>query len=594
MKIINRLCFFCFCIFLQSAFCKEMMQYDNNFYVFENKKNGFSSSIIDFGEKNIPISENDRVFVRNGRFFTIGKDHIPNTSDDKIVRFFGVNLSFAANFPDKKDAAYVANQLRRLGVDIVRFHHMDTLSSANPDDIKSILTDGPYPSFNQEAMDRLRYFIKELGRNGIYSNLNLHVGYEFRPSVDNVYDLPVGYSMPMSSKPLHMLDSRMIELQKIYAHKLLSQLDIKNNPEIAAVEINNEASLLYSWSTGLLERSVHGKYRDDVENKWRDFLKINNFAYHELNLSSKFFSYGSVDEIELIGRFLISLENAYYDSLYSEVRLDSGELLPIIGSQMNFAGLFDIKNIYNMDYVDAHFYIDHYFFPKKPWDFGDWRIKADSVLKTPDRLLNVAAMRICGKPFVVSEYNQPWPGLYSAYIVPLLSVFGGNQGWDGMYYFEYASTRDWYKDVPRAFGLIGDWTKQPAFGQSSFIFRSGLFENDSEFDKLNTNSKIGLFQIKNKLGKDVLSSLESFYKINQESFFYKKMCLDPSWVISDFGNKKLSEGNIENADLTYSKKSKKIFFMKKAMVFINSQHLVFEVYWASGMKIKKKKLMGFQ
>src|SRR5436305_4169919 len=81
------------------------------------------SGAADFSFLNHPLAAADRVFVKNGHFYTVGPDLKPNTPDDQRVRFFGVNLAFGANFPEEETARKIARRLRRLGVNLVRLHH---------------------------------------------------------------------------------------------------------------------------------------------------------------------------------------------------------------------------------------------------------------------------------------------------------------------------------------------------------------------------------------------------------------------------------------------------------------------------------------
>jgi hypothetical protein len=72
--------------------------------------------------------------------------------------------------------------------------------SSNPSNAGSTLLDGPYPAFNETALQRLRDFLAALSAEGVYANLNLHVGYTFRPAMDGV---PSRVTIPTQSKPLH-------------------------------------------------------------------------------------------------------------------------------------------------------------------------------------------------------------------------------------------------------------------------------------------------------------------------------------------------------------------------------------------------------
>src|SRR5512136_1257240 len=92
------------------------------------------------------------------------------------IRFLGVNLSFSGGMPIKADGEKVAVRLAKFGVNVVRFHHMDT--GTWPDglcDPRAKTSAELHP----EALDRLCYFVGQLKQHGIYANLNLLVGRRF-------------------------------------------------------------------------------------------------------------------------------------------------------------------------------------------------------------------------------------------------------------------------------------------------------------------------------------------------------------------------------------------------------------------------------
>jgi hypothetical protein len=227
----------------------------------------------DFSALNHPLTAADRVFVKDGHFYTVGIDLTPRTRDDRRVRFFGVNLAFGANFPVQADAVRIARRLRRLGVNLVRLHHMDSTQdpASSPSNANGILTDGPYPSFNSVSVQRLRDFLAALAAEGIYCNLNLHVGYTFRPAVDQVPAVP-GAAIPTQSKPLHIFYPRMVELQRQYAAELIRRLGLRDNPALAMVEVNNESSLIHEWQQNILDPVLKGEYRDALQSQWNGWL----------------------------------------------------------------------------------------------------------------------------------------------------------------------------------------------------------------------------------------------------------------------------------------------------------------------------------
>ena len=230
------------------------------------------SGAPDFSFLNQPITPAGRIFVCEAHFCQVGPDLLPNTPDDTRVRFFGVNLSFGGNFPSAQDAPRVARRLRRLGVNLVRLHHMDSATWARPENAEAIITTAPYPTLNPLAVSRLRGFLDALKQEGVYINLNLHVGYQFRPAVDGVPELP-GAAMPDQSKPLHIFHWRMVGLQQEYARKLIDELALGDDPVLAMVEISNESSLVRSWQAGELDSVLVGEYRSTLQERWNAFLR---------------------------------------------------------------------------------------------------------------------------------------------------------------------------------------------------------------------------------------------------------------------------------------------------------------------------------
>lgn len=241
----------------------------------------------DFSFLNHPLGPGDQLIVRDGHFCRLGvttalhraakvrvRTAAVRTYDVcERVRLFGVNLAFGANFPTQEDAPRIARRLRKLGVNLVRLHHMDSSPDSNPSNAGSILTTGAYPTLNTVSVARLRAFLDALKSEGIYADLNLHVGYTFRPAVDGVPPVSDMVAMPSQSKPLHIFFPRMVQLQSDYASKLIEALALKDDPVLGVVEIDNETSLLHAWQTGGLDRYLLGDYQTEFQSQWNAFLK---------------------------------------------------------------------------------------------------------------------------------------------------------------------------------------------------------------------------------------------------------------------------------------------------------------------------------
>jgi hypothetical protein len=235
--------------------------YSQQFFPFALDQDQLSGA-PDLSSLNRPIGAGDRLKVCG--------EHFCRSSDGSRVRLFGANFAFGANFPEEADAPRIAKRLRRFGVNLVRLHHMDSSPDHNPSDARSLLTTGPYPTLNPVSVRRLRAFLDALKAEGIYADLNLHVGYTFRPSVDNVPSLA---QFPQQSKPLHIFYPRMVELQLEYTRKVIEALKLRDDPVLGVVEINNESSLIYAWQNNILDPYLEGDYRQALQSQWNAFLK---------------------------------------------------------------------------------------------------------------------------------------------------------------------------------------------------------------------------------------------------------------------------------------------------------------------------------
>jgi uncharacterized protein (TIGR03437 family) len=624
--------------FFLSVLCAQLAA--QTYYPFDISQDELSGA-PDFSRLNHPLTPADRLFVRDGHFFRVGSDLTPNTGDDERVRLYGVNFAFGASFPQGADAVRVARRLRRLGVNLVRLHHMDSWLGDSPTDVNGLLTTAPYPTLNPAAVTRLRGLLDAFSAEGIYVDLNLHVGYEFRPTVDNV---PPVSPFPPMSKPLQIFYPRMIELQKDYVRKVVQALGLQNDPVLGVAEIDNETSLIYGYQDTWedYDQYITGAYRDELRRQWNAFLTakygsterlrtawgvsqpdgpqlLGNSWILELHDTARAaldqvstpgtvkvsiyatggwiivknvgfsidMEHSYVADVELRadlpagtskqlswiimrdgspwdgeasinvqvtnqwqkfrlavlpkfpidgnGRFHLQMETVgatsyirnwsfrvagprglnpdeslesgnvelaargdistsaresdyilfltdrdrnYLREMLGALRETAGPLVPVTGTQMGYGGLANLDSHQDLNYQDNHFYVDHYGFPNSPWDWQDWTIADDSSLAQDLLVLHgTAATRTKGRPFTVSEYNQPWPNSHSAEMNPTLASFAAFQDWDALLHYNYKGSSAWDTGVPSNFELDGDWTQYPVFAQSAWMFRSGAIQS---------------------------------------------------------------------------------------------------------------------
>ncbi len=410
-----------------------------------------------------PAGRDGFVRIENGRFMT----------NAGPIRFHATNLTGPANFPTHGQADSLAARLARFGFNCVRLHYMDSkygnfLHELQP----SIIAEDPKTQRNldEEQMDRLDYLISVLKNRGIYVNINLHVarwwderdgftGKEGRPNFD---------------KGLDNYEPRMIELQKEYAHKLLThvnpytKLPYTNDPCVAMVEINNENALFRSYYSGTIDK-LPEPYAGELRKQWNEWLLKKYKTTNELlkvwksdtallGRGSNPAQTGVVDPANLIEkgtfptlrnagavpaearkdftRFLYDTEKAYWTGIYRYLKDELKVKAPVSGTQLNYS---PPQIQAELDYIDSHAYWCHPS-PVNP----EWKIRNEAMVNSMTNILNLAAQRVKGKPYTVSEYNHPFPNQYGAEGQPMLRAYGSLQGWDGVFEYTYNHQSDFY------------------------------------------------------------------------------------------------------------------------------------------------------
>lgn len=140
--------------------------------------------------------------------------------------------------------------------------------------------------------------------------------------------------------------------------------------------------------------------------------------------------------------FLTQLEATYAAEMRDLVKHEMGSRALVTCSQAGWDGLAGELRESNMDYADMHAYWQHPQFPGAPWSTTDWVIGNTAMVADTNggTLAALAATRIAGMPYTVSEYNHPAPNEFAAETLPFLAGFAASQDWDGIVLFDYDHT----------------------------------------------------------------------------------------------------------------------------------------------------------
>lgn len=388
-----------------------------------------------------PAGKHGFLTVRNGRF--IFEDGTP-------ARFWGTCLSATANFPTHEQAERIARRMAKFGVNIVRTHHMDAKwSRINLFDESK----GDTRHFDAKALDRLDYFIYCLKREGIYVYLDMLVHRHFTAG-DGV---DAAEELPPKGGPYALFDRKLIELQKEYCRNLWTHrnpytgLRYCDDPAIVLCEIVNENDLFS-------QPIILEPYRTRLERRFKEWAKVHGIPVPD----------GEVDfnrKEGVIAEFLTDVMREYFEEMYAFLR-SIGVKIPITGTNWsrNTSVLMAMEN---MDFTDSHAYWNH---PRR-----DGSVKNTPLVNAPRTIcMWLAFNRVHGKPFFVSEWDEPYPNEWRAELPLHMAYIGALQGWGGLTVYTYRHDIVVPDDrLSGAFETYNDPARFGLFPHAALLFRRG-------------------------------------------------------------------------------------------------------------------------
>jgi hypothetical protein len=404
------------------------------------------------------------------------------TGDGHRIRFWGVNItdwsSGSRQIPSKEDAAFWAATLARFGINSVRFQFLDLEVPRGL--IKS--GTGNTRSLDPEQLDREDYFISELEKRGIYIDFNLLVGRPFAEG-DDVRDAKM---LRQGAKGTSFFDARLIELQKEYAQELLGHLNpytklkYTEDPAVAIVEINNENAINVGF------RAPSPFYEDEltaIYNRWLSKHR-NPDQVAKLRVIG---GVGADARVPLIGRRgqaaqapaeRFHAEAEFYNDLQLDYFVDFEKYLKeTLGSKSLVMATADHSHsgsgypillaMSSMDIIDGHTY----------WQHPEYYVKKSPMVNDPlnSTVVELSRSAIAGKPYTVSEVNNPFPNDYGGEGIPVLLAYASLQDWDAIMWYTFEPKIDpkWNPYVGDPFDISLDPVKMPELAAGALMFLRG-------------------------------------------------------------------------------------------------------------------------
>lgn len=387
--------------------------------------------------------------------------------DGTKARFWGANFNGCANFPDHKHAENTAKRLAKMGINLVRFHQLD--SEWNTPNIFAF-TKGKRvekSEIDPISIERLDYFIYCLKKEGIYCYIDMFCYRKFK-SGEGVENAHLMYE---AAKPSNYFARTLIDLQKKLCKELWTHVNpytglaYCDDPVFVLAEIVNESDLFFFK----VDANVVEPYKTEFKNKFDEWLKENK-------VDKKASDYESFDtDDEHLVAFKMYLHTEYYKELYDFMR-EIGIKIPITGTNYRpFPAVVETQRV--TDFTDSHPYIGGFQF----WREFERRCVSKSI--TSQKLSTLDYVSVANQedmPVYISEWDQQWPNEFRAESPLFTAAVALLQGWSGCAIHTYSYTAELER-----MNILGKEIFAPCIG--GIAYRSGTFST------WNDPAKFGLF-----------------------------------------------------------------------------------------------------
>ena len=413
------------------------------------------------------VFEDEKPAGKHGFLKVDGKHFV--FEDGTQVRFWGTNLNGACNFPEKDFADKLACRLAKLGINLVRFHQID--SEWNTPNIFAFTKGRRICSseFDPQSLDRLDYFISALKREGIYCYMDMFTYRRFKTDEGFVN----AEQLRDAGKPFSNYDTRMIELQKELCVRLWTHVNpytglaYCDDPVFVMAEIVNESSLFHTYTSKMDMQTE--PYRTDFIKQFETWLKENGYSENAQDIDPN-----DISNTPLT-LFKMELQEKYYQELKDCMR-SCGVKIPICGTNMSSGSPANMKTQIKMDFLDCHPYL-------YDWRWGEFEKRCHNLAITQRPTSFLSSCVHCAaadRPTYISEWDMPWPNEFRAESPLYCAAYGMLQDWSGFAIHTYA-----YSSKLERMQMLGKEIYSEKIGNTPF--RQGIFST------WNDPAKFGLF-----------------------------------------------------------------------------------------------------
>jgi hypothetical protein len=382
--------------------------------------------------------------------------------DGTEARFWGTNFNSGLNFPAYDFSEKIAKRLAKIGINIVRFHQMDSeWATPNIFQFTKGKRQGNTLEFDPESMKRLDYLIHCLKQEGIYIYMDLLTYRKFK-SGDGVEN---AIGLADAAKPYSIFSRKLIELQKKFNEDLWNHMNphtglaYKDDPAIVFVEITNECDIFLKSRPVAVE-----PYKSELTKMYYSWCK--DKGIEPVNGDVDF-----SDRSETMLEFLMSIQERYYTEMTDHMH-KIGVKIPITGTNWHINGA-NRKTQLVTDFSDGHTYWYAWIWKENEKKFDN----SPMVSKTETLFHWLSFCRRCDRPMFVSEWDDPWPNEWRAESSLYMAAVGLFQDWAGfaIHTYSYSTmtnievtgkevSSESIGGVPYREGVFNTWNDPAKFG----------------------------------------------------------------------------------------------------------------------------------
>ncbi|MFO8007643.1 MAG: cellulase family glycosylhydrolase, partial [Candidatus Brocadiia bacterium] len=418
------------------------------------------------GPEGVPIDLSFLNKDAEGNYVPAGGHGFLTADGDRLVfedgtpaRFWGLNVTAGAALSSPERAEQIARRLARLGLNVVRFHHLD--SWANPI-IDYDHPDGTTQHLDPESMRRLDKILYELKRHGIYVVLDPWVQRCFKEA-DGVEDYGhLGQRGNFNLHPYIYFDDRMQELiqkqwRQVWTHENeFTGLAYKDDPAVIMTEVINEGLMIG------LDGVTQPNYRQEVLDLYEQWAEEHDgLPAQQANIFGKNFGENNVS-------FLMWLHRRFYDKSHAFFR-QIGVRIPINATNWaHFTWVMAAQA--GQDFMDCHhYYAGNQIGPGHGMG-GLWVSHPPGLPGAP--FGKIGGFAVAGKPVASSECGNNPPKTYRAAYQFGLAAVAALQGWDCFTGYAFSQSGR-PRDTLSAFEWETDPVTLASVAAGALLFRRG-------------------------------------------------------------------------------------------------------------------------